>query len=127
MLGPLEAELHAQVPRPALVLGAENRPLGLAEGAVVRERLPEAAGRLVRPGEDFVRPATRKLNSSGATVFTKAFGTASYDDAREVATRNGSEIFITGATKGPLVPYQGGENDAYVRKLRSAGNPVWTR
>ena len=71
---------------------------------------------------------TRKLNSSGSTLFTKTFGTTTYDDARGIATLDGSEIYLTGATQGALVPpYRGGENDGYVRKLNSSGNPVWTR
>ena len=74
---------------------------------------------------------TRKLAaSSGATSFSKTFGTSAYDDARGVATLNGSEVFITGATQGPLAPpYEGrpNSNDGYVRKLSSTGNPVWTR
>ena len=74
---------------------------------------------------------TRKLAaSSGATSFSKTFGTSAYDDARGVATLNGSEVFITGATQGPLAPpYQGrtNSNDGYVRELSSSGNPVWTR
>lgn len=72
---------------------------------------------------------TRKLAaSSGATSFSKTFGASIYDDARGIATINGSEIYLTGATKGPLAPpYQGGEQDGYVRELSSTGNPVWTR
>lgn len=72
---------------------------------------------------------TRKLSaSSGATVFTKTFGTPAYDDARGVATLNGSEVYLTGATKGALAhPFRGGDTDGYVRKLNASGNPVWTR
>ena len=72
---------------------------------------------------------TRKLAaSSGTTSFSKTFGASVYDDARGIATLTGSEIYLTGATKGPLAPpYQGGEQDGYVRKLNSVGTPVWTR
>ena len=71
---------------------------------------------------------TRKLSSSGGTLFTKTFGTTAYDDANGIATLNGSEIYLTGATQSALVPpYRGGENDGYVRKLNSSGNLVWTR
>ena len=71
---------------------------------------------------------TRKLSSSGSTVFTKTFGTSAYDDANGIATLNSNEIYLTGATQGLLAhPFQGGENDGYVRKLNSSGNPVWTR
>ncbi len=72
---------------------------------------------------------TRKLSaSSGSTLFTKTFGTSAYDDARGVTTVSGSEIYLTGATQGSLAhPFQGGENDGYVRKLNSSGSPMWTR
>lgn len=72
---------------------------------------------------------TRKLAaSSGTTVFTKTFGTGAYDDARGVATLSGSEVYLTGATKGALAhPFRGGDTDGYVRKLNASGNPVWTR
>ena len=73
----------------------------------------------------------RKLAaSSGATTFSKTVATPAYDDARGVATLNGSEVFITGATQGPLAPpYEGRQdsNDGYVRKLGSSGGTVWTR
>ena len=50
---------------------------------------------------------TRKLSSSGSTVLTKT-GTTAYDDANGIATLNGSEIYLTGATQGALVPpYRG--------------------
>lgn len=74
---------------------------------------------------------TRKLAaSSGATSFSKTFGTSSYDDARGVATLSGSDVFVTGASQGRFAPpYQGGpnSNDAYLRKLSSGGDPIWTR
>lgn len=72
---------------------------------------------------------TRKLSaSSGATSFSKTFGTSAYDDARGIATVSGSEIYLTGATQGSLAhPFRGGENDGYLRKLSSSGTPVWTR
>lgn len=71
---------------------------------------------------------TRKLNSSGRVLWTKTFGTSAYDDARGIATLNGSEIYITGATQGALAhPFRGGDNDGYIAKLSSSGNPVWKR
>ncbi len=71
---------------------------------------------------------TRKLNSSGKVLWTKTFGTSAYDDARGIATVNGSGIYITGATQGALAhPYKGGENDGYISKLNSSGNSIWKR
>lgn len=71
---------------------------------------------------------TRKLNTSGTTLYTKTFGTSVYDDARGIATYLGDGIYVTGATQGALAhPYMGGENDGYISKLNSTGSPVWTR
>lgn len=71
---------------------------------------------------------TRKLNTSGTTLYTKTFGTSVYDDARGIATYLGDGIYVTGATQGALAhPYKGGENDGYISKLNSSGSPVWTR
>lgn len=71
---------------------------------------------------------TRKLNASGKVLWTKTFGTSAYDDARGIATLNGNAIYITGATQGALAhPFRGGENDGYVAKLSSSGNPAWKR
>ena len=77
--------------------------------------------------DGFVR---RLAASNGATTFSKTVATPAYDDARGVATLNGSEVYLTGATQSPLAPpYDGRQesNDGYLRKLISSGNPVWTR
>ena len=72
---------------------------------------------------------TRKLSAgSGATAFSKTFGASTYDDARGIATIGGSEIYLTGAMKGPLAPlYQGSEQGGCIREQNSGGTPVWTR
>lgn len=103
-------------------------------GLVIADMTTDASANVYLTGKYSVSSSnrdvfTRKLAASnGATSFSKTFGTSSYDDARGVATLNGSEIFITGATQGSLAhPFRGGENDGYVRELSSSGNPVWTR
>lgn len=70
---------------------------------------------------------TRKLNSSGSVLWTKTFGTPAFDDAKGIATINGSEIYVTGLTKGSLAHTNIGGDDGYIRKLNSSGNPVWTK
>lgn len=70
---------------------------------------------------------TRKLNSSGTMLWTKTFGSSAFDDARGIATTTGSEIYITGETRGSLGPTNKGGSDGYVRRLNSSGNPVWTK
>jgi hypothetical protein len=75
------------------------------------------------PANAFVR----KLKPTGAILWTKTFGTPQYDDARGIATINGSEIYVTGETQGSLAHTNIGGSDAYLRKLNSLGNQVWTR
>jgi hypothetical protein len=69
----------------------------------------------------------RKLNSSGSVLWTKTYGTSAYDDARAIATINGSEIYTIGETQGSLAHTNIGGSDAYLRKVNSSGNLVWTR
>lgn len=69
----------------------------------------------------------RKLRPTGAILWTKTFGTPQYDDARGIATINGSEIYVTGETQGSLAHSNYGGSDGYLRKLNSLGNTVWTR
>jgi hypothetical protein len=69
----------------------------------------------------------RKLNSSGSVLWTKTYGTSAYDDALGIATINGSEIYTTGSTQGSLAHTNIGGSDAYLRKVNSSGNLLWTR
>jgi hypothetical protein len=69
----------------------------------------------------------RKLNSSGASLWTKTYGTPAYDDAKGIATIAGSEIYTTGLTKGSLAHTNIGGEDGYLRRLNSSGKPLWTR
>lgn len=71
---------------------------------------------------------TRKLNSSGSVLWTKAYGTSGYyDDAKGIATINGNEIYTTGLTRGSLAHTNVGGEDGYFRKMNSTGNPLWMR
>lgn len=69
----------------------------------------------------------RKLNSGGASLWTKTYGTLAYDDAKGIATLTGSEIYATGVTRGSLAHANKGGEDGYLRKLSSMGSPLWTR
>ncbi len=69
----------------------------------------------------------RKLSASGSVLWTKQYGTSSYDDARGVATLDGSAVYTAGATKGSLAENNRGGIDGYVRKVDGSGNRVWTR
>lgn len=69
----------------------------------------------------------RKLSASGSVLWTKQYGTSSHDDARSVATLDGSTVYTAGATKGSLIEKNRGGSDGYVRKVDGSGNRVWTR
>jgi len=69
----------------------------------------------------------RKLNSSGSVLWTKTYGTSAYDDARGVATYDGSEIYTTGETQGVLSSANNSGSGGYLRKFSSSGGTVWTR
>lgn len=70
----------------------------------------------------------RKVNASGTVLWTKTFGTFSrYDDARAVATYDGSEIYLAGETQGTLSVANASGSGGYLYKMNSGGNRVWLR
>ena len=72
-------------------------------------------------------PLVRKVNATGAVVWTKSFGSSVYDDATGVATLDGSEICVTGESRGSFAHRNLGGSDGYLRKMNSSGSRVWTR
>ena len=69
----------------------------------------------------------RKYDSAGTEVWTRQFGTSSFDQARGVSV-DSSGVYVAGFTIGTL-PGQtsAGGGDAFVRKYDSTGTEVWTR
>jgi hypothetical protein len=74
-------------------------------------------------GDAFVR----KYDLNGNEVWTRQFGTASGDGAREIVA-DASGIYVAGYTVGTF-PGQSnsGLDDAFVRNYDANGNEVWTR
>lgn len=69
----------------------------------------------------------RKYDLDGTEVWTRQFGTASYDFATSISV-DGSGVYVAGSTQGTF-PGQtsSGYEDAFVRKYDFAGNVLWTR
>ena len=69
----------------------------------------------------------RKYDSDGNAIWTRQFGTTSYDNALGIATDAGG-IYIVGGTGGDFPGYtNAGHTDAFVRKYDANGNEAWTR
>jgi len=70
----------------------------------------------------------RKYDQAGNEVWTRQFGTSSYDFAQAIAVDAAGNSYAAGITGGTL-PGQtsAGSGDAFVRKYDTAGNEVWTR
>jgi hypothetical protein len=100
---------------------------------VIQDMVGDGSGNIYLSGKYEVSGAdwnamTRKLNASGSVLWTKTYGTSGfYDDAKGIATINGSEIYTTGLTKGSLAHTNIGGEDGYLRKQNSSGNPLWMR
>jgi len=78
-------------------------------------------------GADNRNAFATKYSRSGARAWIKDFGTYYLDGATSVATYDGSEVFVGGLTYGYLAHRNIGGSDAFLRKMDSSGNRVWTR
>jgi len=75
-----------------------------------------------------------KLNAAGNRLWATYYGGSNTDSGYDIATDGSGNILITGWTKStnfPITPgalqtsYGGGNQDAYVVKLDTAGNRLW--
>jgi hypothetical protein len=69
----------------------------------------------------------RKYDPAGNELWTRQFGTSSFDQARAVAV-HASGVYVAGITAGALPGLtSAGAHDAFVQKYDAAGKEVWTR
>lgn len=69
----------------------------------------------------------RKVDSEGAIVWTKQFGSNNNDYVFSSTTDSAGNIYITGATTGNLEGVGIGDSDAFLRKYDPDGNVLWTK
>ena len=69
----------------------------------------------------------RKYDPEGKELWTRQFGTSSFDQARGIAV-HASGVYVAGLTAGTM-PGQtsAGAHDAFVRKYDASGKELWTR
>jgi len=68
----------------------------------------------------------RKYDAAGTVLWTRQFGTASFDSAFSVAVGSDGSVLVAGFTFGDLGG-AGDEGSAFVRKYDALGTEVWTR
>jgi hypothetical protein len=64
----------------------------------------------------------RKLDTTGATLWTKQFGTSATDYANNLTTDDVGNVYIAGSSTGALQGLNRGYEDAFVRKYDANGN-----
>jgi len=74
-------------------------------------------------GDAFVN----KVDSSGALVWTRQFGTSGSDLVYAIGTDADGNVFVAGSTAGDIDDDSATEGAVYVRMYDALGDPVWTR
>ena len=69
----------------------------------------------------------RKLDPSGATLWTRQIGTTGDDSGSGLAVTENGDVYVVGSTSGGLEGNSSGSDDTYVRKLDTNGNALWTK
>ena len=68
----------------------------------------------------------RKFNSSGNEIWTTQIGTSASDRGHSVAVDASDNVYISGATTGDFGGISNGSSDAFLCKLDSSGDEIWT-
>jgi|GEM_PF-4025414 len=69
-----------------------------------------------------------KYDDAGNQMWVRQFGTTADEEGLGIAVDAAFNIYVTGYTKGTLVPGQGkGGKDIFIAKLDGSGNQLWIR
>jgi hypothetical protein len=102
-----------------LAFGIAVDASGIYVAGLAGDALPGQTG--AGAGDAFVR----KYDASGNEVWTRQFGSTSFDEALGIAV-DASGVYVAGRTFGTL-PDSAGADDAFVRKYDVSGTELWTR
>lgn len=75
-----------------------------------------------------------RMDMNGALLYSTLIGGSANEDANGIATDSAGNLYITGFTYSPLFPIEGpavqpnysGNGDAFVFKMNTSGNVVWS-
>jgi len=68
-----------------------------------------------------------RFDSAGSRLWTRQFGTSSYDTLAAAAADGAGGVCVGGTTNGSLSGSNAGLSDAWVARFDSLGNQVWVR
>lgn len=84
-------------------------------------------GSLVAPINGYSDGFVRKYDENGNELWTRQFGTDSYEWGFRVTTDRLGNVFVAGYTDGSLADQNQGLSDAVLVKFDPAGNLLWSR
>lgn len=84
-------------------------------------------GTLAAPAQGGEDAFVRAWTPDGTVAWTDQFGTAEFEDIRDLAVDASGAIVAVGDTNGDLVGPSAGSYDVFVRKYRPDGGVAWTR
>lgn len=76
-----------------------------------------------RGGSDAV---VRRYNENGSALWTRQFGSGTFDTATDAAVSGGNTLYVVGSTLGNIAGSKG-SYDAFIRKYTASGSVSWTK
>lgn len=86
----------------------------------------DATGALAGASNGGIDAFVRAYGADGNHVWTRQFGTAQDDVANAAAVDAHGNLYVAGATRGPLEGANAGGADGFLRKYDSGGAELWT-
>ncbi len=84
-------------------------------------------GPLAGSSAGFYDAFVRKYDNLGNVLWTRQFGTNTYDSVEAVTVDKDDNVLVAGQTSGSIAGSNAGAMDAFLRKYDSLGNILWTK